>query len=139
MPVEAVSAISSPIERGDVGPISECPRDNIAWLLCLRTASVRTLPRGLSDHTPLLLQNNMVDGGMRPFWFINAWMAETKNVRMMVEEWLRLKENNVENSLTNRLKSFKGFLRDSNISSFGDVDHEITRVTKLIEDLDNVG
>ncbi|KAK8480384.1 hypothetical protein V6N11_012963, partial [Hibiscus sabdariffa] len=31
----------------------------------------------------------------------------------MGAEWVRLKENDAENSLIHRLKSFKGFLRDA--------------------------
>ncbi|KAL4347923.1 hypothetical protein GQ457_17G010840 [Hibiscus cannabinus] len=107
-----------------------------AWCEHFDQLRVRSLPRGLSDHTPLLLQNNVNNGGLRPFRFINAWMVEAKNVKLMGAEWVRLKENDAENSLIQRLKRFKVFLRDWNLSSFGDVDCNITKVTKQIEDLD---
>ncbi|KAL4386499.1 hypothetical protein GQ457_09G030020 [Hibiscus cannabinus] len=107
-----------------------------AWCERFDQLRVRSLPRGLSDHTPLLLQHNVINGGPRPFRFINVWMAKAKNVKLMGAEWVRLKENDAENSLIHRLKSFKGFLRDWNLSSFGDVDCNITKVTKQIEDLD---
>ncbi|KAL4324936.1 hypothetical protein GQ457_11G028430 [Hibiscus cannabinus] len=107
-----------------------------AWCERFDQLRVRSLPRGLSDHTPLLLQNNVINGGPHPFRFINAWMAEAKNVKLLGAEWVRLKENDAENSLIQRLKRFKVFLRDWNLSSFGDVDCNITKVTKQIEDLD---
>ncbi|KAK8485907.1 hypothetical protein V6N12_007923 [Hibiscus sabdariffa] len=97
----------------------------------------RSLPRGLSDHTPLLLLHKIVDGGARPFRFINAWMADAKNVRMMVVEWSWLKEAGEDLSMLQRLRSFKPFIRDLNLSSFGDVDRGIISVTKQIDELDN--
>ncbi|KAK8672493.1 hypothetical protein V6N13_110861 [Hibiscus sabdariffa] len=54
-------------------------------------------------------------------------MAEAKNVKLMGAEWVRLKENDAENSLIHRLKSFKGFLRDASRSYHLEALHEAQR------------
>ncbi|KAL4378615.1 hypothetical protein GQ457_02G032850 [Hibiscus cannabinus] len=59
-----------------------------AWCERFDQLRVRSLPRGLSDHTPMLLQNNVINGGPHPFRFINSWMAEAKNVKLMGAEWI---------------------------------------------------
>ncbi|KAL4296548.1 hypothetical protein GQ457_12G017100 [Hibiscus cannabinus] len=97
-----------------------------------------SLPRGLSDHRPLFFVNHVVDGGPRPFRFINAWLIDKQNVNIMATKWQKLKDANDNTDLLQRLRGLKCFLKDWNAKTFGNVDFHIQEVSKKTEELDGV-
>ncbi|KAK8558493.1 hypothetical protein V6N13_103667 [Hibiscus sabdariffa] len=124
------------------GPENKCSRiDRILvtseWCVRFEQMVVMSLPRGLSDHRPLFFVNNCVDGGPRPFHFINAWLIDRHNVNLMAIEWQKLKDTTDHTDLLQRLRGLKGFLNGWNAKTFGNVDFHIQEVSKKIEELDN--
>ncbi|GFZ16219.1 hypothetical protein Acr_25g0006280 [Actinidia rufa] len=47
------------------------------------------LPRSLSDHSPIILMEDLRDWGPRPFKFINAWVLHPKCLQVMESAWMQ--------------------------------------------------
>ncbi|KAL8519917.1 hypothetical protein ACS0TY_010740 [Phlomoides rotata] len=45
---------------------------NEEWVACYPTARLKGLPRSISDHYPLILEDGLIDWGPKPFRFSNA-------------------------------------------------------------------
>ncbi|WJX47013.1 hypothetical protein P8452_33752 [Trifolium repens] len=58
------------------------------WLATWANPSLWVLPRSVSDHCPLVVRNNCVDWGPRPFRFNNHWLLH-KDFKKVVEEFWR--------------------------------------------------
>ncbi|KAK8548115.1 hypothetical protein V6N13_055056 [Hibiscus sabdariffa] len=49
-----------------------------------------SLPRGLSDYTPILFCNAYMESGPKPFRFLNAWTQHHDYSRDISQEWVAL-------------------------------------------------
>lgn len=58
-----------------------------SWLVKLKDLQQQGLKRSISDHILVLLANESIDWGPRPFKFINAWFKKEDCKRLIEKEW----------------------------------------------------
>ncbi|GKV45492.1 hypothetical protein SLEP1_g52564 [Rubroshorea leprosula] len=95
------------------------------------------LGRTVSDHCPLLLKNEKVDWGPKPFKFFDAWLEYPDCKQLISQVWnskvgsgwmgFRLKE---------KLKKTKKALKEWSANHMADVDRRIVEAEKNIAELD---
>ncbi|KAL4308290.1 hypothetical protein GQ457_01G017350 [Hibiscus cannabinus] len=96
-----------------------------------------SLPRGISDHSPLSLSNDDRDWGSRPFRFLNCWLDSVANVRCFSSEWRQLAGEGIGmGNVFVRLRQMKVFLRKLNKEEFRDVDMIIEDMQRRIDGVD---
>ncbi|XP_061345139.1 uncharacterized protein LOC133290994 [Gastrolobium bilobum] len=85
---------------------------NMSWRLNFDEATVRVMPRILSDHSPLLLtmKSNMQGWSERPFRFMAAWMEHPDFERLMEDKWHSDME--INGMLSNFIPQLKRWNRD---------------------------
>ncbi|GFS42115.1 hypothetical protein Acr_00g0078180 [Actinidia rufa] len=95
------------------------------------------LPRFLSDHSPIILMEDLRDWGPRPFKFINAWVLHPKCLQVMESAWM---QSDVQGwagyRIMRKLKGMKEALKEWNHVYFGNVQTQIEQVEKQLHDLD---
>ncbi|GKV42304.1 hypothetical protein SLEP1_g49718 [Rubroshorea leprosula] len=95
------------------------------------------LGRTVSDHCPLLLKNEKVDWGPKPFKFFDAWLEYPDCKQVISQAWnsevgsgwmgFRLKE---------KLKKTKKALKEWSANNMADVDRRIAEAEKNIAEMD---
>ena len=68
----------------------------------------KVLPKSISDHNAILLVENEVNWGPRPFKFFNHWMEMKGFQEMLLEAWDNLQvKGSVTENIWNKLKEIK--------------------------------
>ncbi|XP_025635965.1 uncharacterized protein [Arachis hypogaea] len=91
-------------------------------------------PRGLSDHCPIIVQNTMCRGGLRPFRSLDSWFTHEGFLRMVKEEWRNLGEV----QFMDKLKALTVPLGKWHKDKFGNMDkkiHQFEEETRKIDEL----
>ncbi|GKU97025.1 hypothetical protein SLEP1_g10208 [Rubroshorea leprosula] len=110
------------------------------WLLRWCDVKQWGLKRTVSDHCPVLLKNERVDWGPKPFKFFDAWLQYPGCKELIRKTWnstavegwygFRLKE---------KLKSTKKALKEWSRNSMTEVDRKIMEAERVIAQLDERG
>ena len=82
-----------------------------------------TLPRPVSDHYPILLDERGVRRGLVPFCFENMWLKKEGFKDLLKNWWQGLNFRGSSNCiLATKLKALKGILKTWNKEVFGKVE-----------------
>ncbi|KAK9033098.1 hypothetical protein V6N11_018136 [Hibiscus sabdariffa] len=103
---------------------------------------VINLPRELSEHSPIMLVCDVCDSGPKPFRFFNAWLMNPQHIREMEGVWLRMRHEDVFDSLVRKLRVMKMVLKDWDRESFRKVNEKYRSLMVEIKELDtrlNIG
>ncbi|KAA3462603.1 reverse transcriptase [Gossypium australe] len=73
---------------------------------------LQRLKRPISDHILILLANESIDWGPRPFKFINAWFKKEDCKRLIEKEWSEM--GSLKGHMAIKLQKLKGTLRKWN-------------------------
>uniref|UniRef100_A0A2N9EXD0 Reverse transcriptase domain-containing protein n=1 Tax=Fagus sylvatica TaxID=28930 RepID=A0A2N9EXD0_FAGSY len=107
------------------------------WDTQFSTAVQSTLPRTLSDHSPILLDCGPNRGGKYPFRFENMWLKSEGFVERVKHWWESyLFEGSPGHILSKKLKALKADLRQWNKDVFGDVGVRKGELMREIQQLD---
>lgn len=79
------------------------------WLIQFKDLQQIGLKRSISDDTSILLANESVDWGSRPFKFINAWFKDKECVDLIEKEWADM--SNGQGNLATKMKKLKGAIK----------------------------
>ncbi|KAL8475034.1 hypothetical protein ACS0TY_031453 [Phlomoides rotata] len=63
---------------------------NEEWISCYPTARLKGLPRSISDHYPIILEDGLIDWGPKPFRFSNAWLLHPSFKDSLISMWQNL-------------------------------------------------
>lgn len=98
---------------------------------------VRGLPRIVSDNYALVLSTKNIYWGLKFFRFLNAWKSNL-GFREVVEESWREEVIHVWESYVfkQKLKRFKGVLKEWNMDQFGNIDQKNSEARKILHELD---
>ncbi|XP_061339719.1 uncharacterized protein LOC133286328 [Gastrolobium bilobum] len=90
---------------------------NVSWRITFEEAEVRTLPRILSDHNPLLItmKKQQQDWSNRPFHFLATWMNHPGFEGLIEERW------NSRVAICDMLANLIPHLQKWNKDVFGDI------------------
>lgn len=96
-------------------------------------------PKTLSDHCPILLQNQVQDWGPKPFKFFNAWLKVPGFKKYVEEKWGGY---NVEGwggyILKEKLKLLREDIKKWSKDSVGDLKAKIEQEKKVMEHFDKL-
>ncbi|XP_016195858.1 uncharacterized protein LOC107636900 [Arachis ipaensis] len=107
---------------------------SLEWLEEFLETRVRGGPRGLSDHCPIIVEDNKMRGGPRPFRSLDSWFTHEGFIRMVKEEWRGLGEI----QFTDKLKALSIPLRRWHKANFSDMDKKITTFEEEIKKIDDL-
>lgn len=105
---------------------------NPEWVSNFPALSVFVLKRGISDHCPLLIKENVNDWGPKPFRFYDMWLSHSGCMEIIKEVWIK----NNSSSFGDKLKEAKKKLKEWNRLVFGNIDHQIHTLEERINVLD---
>lgn len=95
------------------------------------------LPRVISDHCPLLLLDDEVDWGPRPFKFINAWTLHPLFLPFVKKIWVEVEAHGWAGFvLWKKLKTLKEVIRKWNVEVYGNLTLNIKKDEKELHVLD---
>ncbi|XP_050233132.1 uncharacterized protein LOC126681628 [Mercurialis annua] len=99
--------------------------------------SLTALPRGRSDHTPILFKSdNDYDWGPKPFRSINAWWDNADFEKFVSSSWNLLSSLGKNQNLVYKLKIFRQLIKEWNLNVFGNQSKHITELSNLINSLE---
>lgn len=121
------------------GPEKKCSRlDRVLldefWLIHFKDLKQMGLKRFISDHIPLLLANDSVDWGPKPFKFINMWLKEKEFVEVIEKEWEGMSKMHC--NLAVKLKRLKGVIKRWHGSNRNYLEDRIIDCEERIKELD---
>ena len=76
---------------------------DVEWTETFFNIKVWGLPRSISDHCPLLLEEEDLNWGPKPFHNLDAWFSHDGFIELVKQEWRKLEGLDV----TERLKGLK--------------------------------
>lgn len=95
------------------------------------------LPRGVSDHCPLLLMEDDRDWGPKPFRFINAWTLHPQFLSVIKAAWLGTVVTGWAGYvILVKLRTLRWTLKKWNIEEFGNVSHSVKLAENELHNLD---
>ncbi|XP_028079578.1 uncharacterized protein LOC114281323 [Camellia sinensis] len=125
---------------GDGGRWSRIDRVLLSseWLVKLKL-KLWGLPRGVSDHCPLLLLEDGRDWGPKPFRFINAWILHPGFSFIIKKSW----EESVFSGwagfvIVMKLRNLKLDLKEWNTEVFGNVSYSLKKAQEELHEWDLV-
>ncbi|KAK8475370.1 hypothetical protein V6N13_019902 [Hibiscus sabdariffa] len=89
----------------------------VSWLEKKEDTMVKSLPRSVSDHILILLCNESMDWGLRPFKMINAWPGREDCLQLIKEVFDSSRDKNFLVKLKKvktTLKAWHGVKEDLN-------------------------
>ena len=73
----------------------------------------KVLPRSLSDHNAILLADEGVNWGPKPFKFFNYWMEVKGFKEMLQTTWANIQENRTDaNNIWDKFKKMKAIIKE---------------------------
>lgn len=99
----------------------------------------KCFPRGALDHRPLLLAEEDVDWGPKPFRFINCWLSHPScllNCKTVWDQTYTYGDSHL--CLWTKLKAVKVFLKEWKINVFGCMESEIANLQNKIDGIDTI-
>ncbi|GKV00002.1 hypothetical protein SLEP1_g12766 [Rubroshorea leprosula] len=98
------------------------------------------LGRSVSDHCPLVLKNEKVDWGPKPFKFFDAWLEQPDCKELIRKTWNSAAEEGRKGfRLKEKLKGTKKALKEWSGSHMSELDSKIKEAEKMIASLDEKG
>ncbi|XP_028075540.1 uncharacterized protein LOC114277793 [Camellia sinensis] len=95
------------------------------------------LPRGVSDHCPLLLMEDGKDWGPKPFRFISAWILHPQFISVIKDAWFGIVITGwVGYVILEKLRTLRWTLKKWNIEEFGNVSHSVKLAKAEMHNLD---
>ncbi|XP_057719513.1 uncharacterized protein LOC130933932 [Arachis stenosperma] len=107
---------------------------SLEWLEVFPEIRLRSGPRGLSDHCPLIMETSRIRGGPRPFRSLDSWFTHEGFLRMVKEEWRSLGEV----QFMDKLKALTMPLNRWHKEHFGGMDNRITQFEDEIRKVDDM-
>ncbi|KAL8504494.1 hypothetical protein ACS0TY_015889 [Phlomoides rotata] len=93
---------------------------NEEWIACYPTTRLKGLPRSISNHCPLILEDGLIDWGPKPFRFSNAWLLHPSFKDSFISMWQNLNIGGRGSFIVKeKFKSLKIGLRDWSKNTFG--------------------
>ncbi|GKV46217.1 hypothetical protein SLEP1_g53216 [Rubroshorea leprosula] len=112
---------------------------NHRWA-CLVVFCVFGILRSVSDHCPILLKEEKIDWGPKPFKFFDAWLEQSGCKETIRIAWNLGEINGGKGyKLKEKLKMTKKALKDWSSKSMADVDRKISESEKMIVVIDEQG
>lgn len=110
------------------------------WLQDFPNLCLVGLPRGPSDHNPILLISELaLDWGPKPFPFLDAWWSWPGFVKLMESFWNEIMDVNPSTSLLVKLKLLRQKLKSWNSEVFGYADINLKQICSKIDELEIAG
>ncbi|KAL8498535.1 hypothetical protein ACS0TY_021749 [Phlomoides rotata] len=110
---------------------------NKEWIACYPTARLKGLPRSISDHCPLILEDGLIDWGPKPFRFSNAWLLHPSFKDSLISMWQNLNIGGRGSFIVKeKFKSLKIGLREWSKNTFGNLDQRIESNKQELLNLD---
>ncbi|GKV22646.1 hypothetical protein SLEP1_g32498 [Rubroshorea leprosula] len=110
------------------------------WLLNWEDAKQWGLKRTISDHCPVILKNQKIDWGPKPFRFFDVWMERPGFKELVEETWKSAEVQGWKGfCLKEKLKKLKGALRNWSKGYEHEVDKNIVNAEDQIARLDLKG
>ncbi|XP_025628356.1 uncharacterized protein [Arachis hypogaea] len=106
----------------------------VDWLEVFPETRLRGGPRGLSDHCPIIVEENMMSRGPKPFRSLDSWFTHTCFLRMVREKWRGLGEM----QFTDKLRALTAPLRRWHKVNFGEMDNRILKLEEEIKKVDEL-
>ncbi|KAK8623630.1 hypothetical protein V6N13_064997 [Hibiscus sabdariffa] len=103
----------------------------VSWLEKKEDTVVKSLPRSLSDHIPILLYNGRIDWGPRPFKMINAWVGREDCLQLIKEVF----DSSGDKSFLVKLKKVKTSLKAWH-GAREDLNDKVIRLEKRINEIE---
>ncbi|GKV32816.1 hypothetical protein SLEP1_g41389 [Rubroshorea leprosula] len=96
--------------------------------------------KSVSDHCPLVLKNEKVDWGPKPFKFFDAWLEQPECMELIKKAWnSSVEEGRKGFRLKEKLKSTKKALKEWSGNHMSELDCKIKEAEKMIAILDEKG
>ncbi|XP_016200150.1 uncharacterized protein LOC107641157 [Arachis ipaensis] len=107
---------------------------SVEWLEEFSETRLRGVPRGLSDHCPIIVEDKRIRDGPRPFRSLDSWFTHDGFLRMVKEEWRGL--GGVQ--FTDKLKTLTIPLGRWHKANFGHMDKKILKFEEEIKKIDDM-
>ncbi|XP_016178775.1 uncharacterized protein LOC107621256 [Arachis ipaensis] len=104
------------------------------WLEEFSETRLRGGPRDLSDHCTIIVEEQRMQGGPRPFRGLDAWFTHDDFLRMVKKEWKGLGKM----QFTDKLKALAAPLRSWHKNNFGEMDKKILKFEEEIKKIDDL-
>ncbi|GKU89772.1 hypothetical protein SLEP1_g3866 [Rubroshorea leprosula] len=106
----------------------------------IQDAGLIDLPLIVSDHCPLVLKNEKIDWGPKPFKFFDVWLEQHESKELIRKAWNTTGEDGRKGfRLKEKLKGTKKALKEWSGNHMSEVDHKIKDAEKMIATLDEKG
>ncbi|GKV27391.1 hypothetical protein SLEP1_g36564 [Rubroshorea leprosula] len=110
------------------------------WILNWSDVKQWGLSRSVSDHCPILLKNESIDWGPKPFKFFNAWLDQPGCKEIITEVWNSTKVMGWNGYiLKEKLKRTKNKLKQWSRNAISEVDRKVKEAEKEIAAIDEKG
>ncbi|XP_057754649.1 uncharacterized protein LOC130973966 [Arachis stenosperma] len=107
---------------------------SLEWLDVYPETRLRSGPRGLSDHCPLVMEDSRRIEGPRPFRSLNSWFTHEGFLRMVKEEWRELGDV----QFLQKMKALLEPLRRWHKQHFEDMAERIKKLEEEIRKVDDM-
>ncbi|GKV48207.1 hypothetical protein SLEP1_g55033 [Rubroshorea leprosula] len=110
------------------------------WILNWSDVKQGGLSRSVSDHCPILLKNESIEWGPKPFKFFNAWLDQPGCKEIITEVWNTTKVTGWNGYiLKEKLKRTKNKLKEWSRNAISEVDRKVKEAEKEIATIDEKG
>ncbi|GKV53163.1 hypothetical protein SLEP1_g59701 [Rubroshorea leprosula] len=110
------------------------------WITEWSDVKQRGLRRSVSDHCPILLKNEKVDWGPKPFKFFDAWLDQPGCKEVIKDVWNHKEVKGWKGfKLKEKLKNTKQALKEWSRKSINEVDGKIKEAENEIAEIDEKG
>lgn len=120
--------------RGNSKSILDRLLVNPEWITAFPSMKVKLLPKGLSDHCPLLVHSKTQNWGPKPFPFQNCWLTDPNCLKIVKQVWL----DSGNLTTLNKLRAVKSKLKEWNLEEFGNIDSNIRFCEDEIQKFDDI-
>ncbi|MBA0812677.1 hypothetical protein Gohar_026621, partial [Gossypium harknessii] len=104
------------------------------WLVQLKDLQQEGLNRTVSDHILVLLVNETIEWGPRPFKFVNGWFKKQDCRRLIEKEWSGM--SSLKEQMAGKLRKLKGALKKWNVDAGNVLEKRIIKNEDRIKEID---
>ncbi|MBA0871441.1 hypothetical protein Goshw_025665, partial [Gossypium schwendimanii] len=104
------------------------------WLVQLKDLQQQGLNKTISDHILVLLVNETIEWGPRPFKFVNGWFKKQDCRRLIEKEWLGM--SSLKGKMAGKLQKLKGALKKWNVDVGDVLEKRIIKNEDRIKEID---